>query len=170
MKLWLILGAFVVVGYLAYVCGYNAHRVPAATPIALATPTPTPNPKDTPEYQKALAEFKEAGFFATVSVKQVIGDGVIGSVCLEVPVTADDFKGREKEFEAVIKRGFAYQAVPDESVVRGLGRGLIDGSQWRGKIWEAGVCQFTTVLGAQRTVRQFATNPELAVELYLKSQ
>jgi len=49
----------------------------------------------------------------------------------------------------------------------GIGPGLHDGASWAGVVYPAGNYQYTTVMGAPKTVKRYATSPELAVQAEL---
>ncbi len=50
----------------------------------------------------------------------------------------------------------------------GIGPGLHDGASWAGAVYPAGTYQYTTVMGAPKTVKRCATSPELAVQVELE--
>jgi hypothetical protein len=50
-------------------------------------------------------------------------------------------------------------------VIAGLSSALVDGDPWKGVIYFAGTYSYTTVDGAAKTVRRWATTKELALKL-----
>ncbi len=57
----------------------------------------------------------------------------------------------------------------DPIMVHGLPRNLVDGSRWEGALFSAGIGRYTTVLGAGKTVKRYATTRNEAASLLMQT-
>ena len=85
------------------------------------------------DLSRMMDKMRAEGIKADVIIRQVTDDGVLG-----------DFEGMDI-------------FIPD------IGKGLIDGGDWKGKIWPAGTYRYDSVDGGTRTIQCFTSSPEAAI-------
>ena len=113
--------------------------------------------------EATMARFDALALSFVGKISQVISGGVL----MEARGYEDDkekkaiINGEEMKVATIHGGSFHYEC----AFVVGVEDNLVDGDQWKGRVWPAGRYQYTTVMGATRTVPRFATNRDVALRL-----
>lgn len=130
-----------------------------------------------PDVQKLVAAWK-AAHTATADDQPVVVEAKITQIVSSgALVSAQYHKMEDRTFHTgywdKIRHVWVGDTVKPVDVLQPLGDVFIagdfskfaDGETWSGTVWPAGVSHFTTVLGAERSVRRWAMSRELAQKL-----
>ncbi len=126
--------------------------------------------------RESLDTIKKTGIEIVGRIQQITDDGALISDAktpqqYQQEVTTPGFRPMDGNRQFVTRTRYLPVSEEYEPIfVISAGRGRTDGSAWKATVYPAGTYQYTSVMGAGKTIRCFALTPEGALDYLMRNR